>query len=124
MRPGGEELGDASSFETCLREAESGAETSTTGSDNDGVVLVIDHGVVADARLALKREKHKISIWFKMRPWKPINSGHKWSHSPTQMAKQATLHEQKWKLGMFDDLNFEARAALPRKTHRSACWSR
>jgi len=54
VRSGGEELGDASSLEACLRESESGSETSTTGTDDDGIVLVINDGVVANVALTLE----------------------------------------------------------------------
>jgi hypothetical protein len=48
VRSGWEKLGDASSFETSLRQTEGGSETCTTSSDDDGVVFVINDGVVAN----------------------------------------------------------------------------
>lgn len=38
---GGEELRDTGSVESSLRETESGTQTGTTGTDDDGIVLVI-----------------------------------------------------------------------------------
>lgn len=58
-----EKLGDAGGFETSLGESEGGAQTSTTGTNDNGVVLVIDHGVVTDAGLTLKHNNHKIIIY-------------------------------------------------------------
>mmetsp|Transcript_27195 Transcript_27195/g.33827 ORF Transcript_27195/g.33827 Transcript_27195/m.33827 type:complete len:379 (-) Transcript_27195:7-1143(-) len=53
MGSGREELGDASRAETSLRETKSSTESSTTSTDNDGIVSVVDDGIVADTALAL-----------------------------------------------------------------------
>ena len=53
VRSGREKLGNAGGFETSLGESEGSAESSATGSNDDGVVLVIDDGVVADTGLTL-----------------------------------------------------------------------
>jgi hypothetical protein len=39
----GEQLGDTSSLESSLGQTESSAQTGTTGTDNEGIVLVILH---------------------------------------------------------------------------------
>lgn len=44
VRSGGEELGNAGSVEAGLGETESGTETGTAGTDNDGIVLVVLRG--------------------------------------------------------------------------------
>ena len=38
-----EQFGDTSSVESSLRQTEGGAETSTTGTDDDGIVFVVLH---------------------------------------------------------------------------------
>ena len=53
MGSGGEELGDASSLETSFGETEGGSETGTTSTNNDGIVLMVNNGVVTDTALAL-----------------------------------------------------------------------
>ena len=40
-----EQLGDTGSLETSLGETECGAESSTTGSDDNGIVLVVNERV-------------------------------------------------------------------------------
>ena len=44
VRSGGEELGNAGSVEASLGETESGTETGTAGTDNDGIELVVLRG--------------------------------------------------------------------------------
>lgn len=41
MRTGREQLGNTGSVETSLGQTEGSAETGTTGTDNDGIVLVV-----------------------------------------------------------------------------------
>lgn len=41
MRPRGEELRHAGRLEASFRETEGGPETSTTGTDDDGIVFVV-----------------------------------------------------------------------------------
>lgn len=43
---GREKLGDTSGVEASLGETESSTETSTTGTNNDSIVLVVDNGVL------------------------------------------------------------------------------
>ena len=43
MRAGGEQLGDDGSLEAFLNETEGSAETSATGTDDNGVILVVDN---------------------------------------------------------------------------------
>ena len=47
VRTRGEELGDARRLETVLGQADGGAKTRTTRTDDDGIVLVVDDGVSA-----------------------------------------------------------------------------
>lgn len=47
MRPRGEELRDTGSVEASLGETEGSAQTGTTSTDDDGIVLVVDDGVLA-----------------------------------------------------------------------------
>jgi len=47
---GGEKLGDTSSVETSLSETESSAETGTTGTDDKGIVGVVNDGVLGSDR--------------------------------------------------------------------------
>jgi len=49
-----EQLRDASGLETSLGQTESSSETGTTSSDDDGIILMINDGVVTDAALALE----------------------------------------------------------------------
>ena len=42
---GGEELGDTSRLQSTLGQTKRGAKTRTTGSDDDGIKLVVDDGV-------------------------------------------------------------------------------
>jgi len=48
VRPGREQFRDTGSLETSLSEAEGSAESGTTGTNDDGVVGVIDNSVVTD----------------------------------------------------------------------------
>jgi hypothetical protein len=43
---GREELGDTGGVETSLSETEGGTETGTTGTDDEGIVGVVDNGVL------------------------------------------------------------------------------
>jgi hypothetical protein len=45
VRASWEELGDAGGLEASLGQTEGSTETSTTGTDNHGIVCVVDHGV-------------------------------------------------------------------------------
>lgn len=47
MRTGREELGDTGSVEASFGETEGRAQTSTSSANNDGIVLVVDDGVLA-----------------------------------------------------------------------------
>jgi len=44
---GREELGDTSSVEASLSETEGRSQTSSSSADNNGIVLVVDNGVLA-----------------------------------------------------------------------------
>lgn len=46
MRTGGEELGDTGGVEAGFGETEGGTETGTTGTDDKGIVGVVDDGVL------------------------------------------------------------------------------
>jgi len=46
VRTGREKLGDTSSVETSLGETESSTKTSTTSTDNNGIVLVVNDSVL------------------------------------------------------------------------------
>lgn len=46
MRPGREQLGDACCVEPGLGESNGGSETSTAGTDDDSVILVVYHIVL------------------------------------------------------------------------------
>ena len=50
MRTGGEELGDTGSVETSLSKTESGTETGTAGTDDKGIVGVVNDGVLGRDR--------------------------------------------------------------------------
>jgi hypothetical protein len=67
MGSGGEELGDASSLEACLRETESSSESSAASTDDNGVVFVINHSVFANSALTLNEKKRLLygSKWRK-----------------------------------------------------------
>ena len=56
MRTGGEQLGDTGSVETSLGKTESGTETGTTGTNDEGIVGVVNDGVLGSDR-ALQGEK-------------------------------------------------------------------
>lgn len=47
VRTGREELGDTGGVEASLGETEGRAQTSTSSANNDGIVLVVDDGVLA-----------------------------------------------------------------------------
>lgn len=47
VRTGREELGDTSSVETSLSQTEGRSQTCSSSANNDGIVLVIDNGVLA-----------------------------------------------------------------------------
>jgi hypothetical protein len=51
VRSGREKLGDAGSLVASLGEAKSSSQTGTASTDDEGVISVIDHGVVADSGL-------------------------------------------------------------------------
>jgi hypothetical protein len=54
VRSGGEQLGDTGSVEASLSETEGGSQTGTTGTDNEGIVFVVNDGVlVAEERRGL-----------------------------------------------------------------------
>ena len=46
VRSGGEELGDHGGLEALLDQPEGGAKTSTSGSDHNSVIGVVNHGVL------------------------------------------------------------------------------
>ena len=46
MRSSGEQFGDTSGFETCFSQPKSGTKPSTTSTDDDTVVFMIDDVVV------------------------------------------------------------------------------
>lgn len=46
VRSGWEKLGDTGSVETSLCQTESSSQTSTTGSDNDSIIFVVDDWVL------------------------------------------------------------------------------
>ena len=54
VRPSGEKLGDASSLEAGFTEAKRSSEACSTSANDDGVVLMVDHGIVSDQFRALK----------------------------------------------------------------------
>ena len=56
MRPSGEQLRNASGLETSLGKSEGGSETGTTSSDDDGIILMINDGVVTDTALTLYKK--------------------------------------------------------------------
>lgn len=60
MRSSGVQLGNASGLETLLSKTQSGTKTSTTGTDNNGVVSVINH-VVGTSESTLKQKGHERS---------------------------------------------------------------
>lgn len=47
VRTSGEELGNTSSVEASLSKTEGRSQTSSSSTDNDGIVLVVDNGVLA-----------------------------------------------------------------------------
>ena len=53
MRSSREKLRDAGRLEASLGQTEGGSETSTTGANNNSVILVINNGVVTDEARAL-----------------------------------------------------------------------
>lgn len=59
VRSGWEQLGDTGSIESGLGETEGGAQTGAAGTDDDGVVGVIDDGVFIGDRALENREKKK-----------------------------------------------------------------
>ncbi len=46
MRTGGEELGDTSGVKTSLSKTEGCTETSTTGTNDESIVGVVDNGIL------------------------------------------------------------------------------
>ncbi|RUS13984.1 hypothetical protein BC937DRAFT_94515 [Endogone sp. FLAS-F59071] len=60
VRPGREQLGDTGSVESGLGKTKGGAQTGAAGTDDDGVVGVIDDGVfVGDRALGSRKKKKK-----------------------------------------------------------------
>lgn len=56
---GGEKFGDTSGVETSLSETERGTETGTTGTDDKGIVGVVDDGVLGgDRALEVEMRNH------------------------------------------------------------------